>query len=184
MRAFACVRSPFTCTGSDAAKYPCFTSPEDLFLASESASKISVSNCTGYPANRRTKITVDYFGQRTTLCLPPIAPFAILGYFARIEYFHLKVPPELPLNRRDAMTKGIPGGPTRDDIDDFNARCATRVAGRHYGDTLDELLKSRRHDPDSRRSLPSFDLTSAHSSLIYYIPGTFSGCWQGSFIVS
>lgn len=113
-----------------------------------------------------------------------MAPFAILSYFARIEYFHLKVPPELPLNRQDAIAKGILCGPTRDDIDSFNARCATRVASGRYNDPFDGLLKSRRHDPDRRRSLPNSDSASPHSSLVYYIPDTFSGCWQGAFIVS
>ncbi|KAF8549840.1 hypothetical protein OG21DRAFT_1488240 [Imleria badia] len=171
--------APFAFAGF---RYPCFTSPEDLFLAFEGASKIGVSNYRNYPTNRHTKITLGYFGQPTTLCLPPIAPFAILNYFARIEYFHLKVPLELPLNRHDAITKGTPCGPTRDDIDDFNARCATRVSGWRYGDTFDGLLKSRRHDPDSRRSLCGFDSALSHSPLVYYIPGTFSGRWQGSFI--
>ena len=104
-----------------------------------------------------------------------------MSYFARIEYFHLKIPSELPFNRQDAITKGILCGPTRDDINDFNARSVTRVAGNQYGDLFDGFFKSRRHDPDWRRSLSSID---SHSPLVYYIPGTFSGRWQGAFIVS
>lgn len=101
-----------------------------------------------------------------------------------MEYFRLKVPPELPLNRRDATAKGILWGPTRDDINDFNTRCMTQVASGSYDDPFDGLLKSRKHDPDWRRSLSSSDLASIHSHSVYYIPGTFSGRWQGSFIVS
>ncbi|KAF8440020.1 hypothetical protein L210DRAFT_368466 [Boletus edulis BED1] len=155
--------APFAFAGF---RYPCFTSPEDIFLASDSSSRI----------------TLSYFGQPTTLSLPPIAPFATLSYFARIEYFHFRVPPELPLNRQDAIIKGVLCGPTRDDIVDFNARCATRVAGSGYGDPFDGLPESRRHDPDWRRSLSSSDSAWLHSRLVYYIPGTFSGRWQGSFI--
>ncbi|KAG8215335.1 hypothetical protein J3R82DRAFT_8929 [Butyriboletus roseoflavus] len=155
--------APFAFAGF---RYPCFTSPEDLL------------NPRNRPADQPTEIMLDYFGEPITLCLPPIAPFAILSYFVRMEYFRLKVPPELPLSRQDAADKGILWGPTRDDIDDFNARCVTRVAGGSYGDPFDGLLKSRRHDPDWRRSLSSSDAASTQ----YYIPGTFSGRWQGSFI--
>ncbi|KAH0834088.1 hypothetical protein J3R83DRAFT_11373 [Lanmaoa asiatica] len=171
--------APFAFAGF---RYPCFTSPEDLLLASDSISKVGVSNRRNYPADRATKITLDYFGEPTTLCLPPIAPFAILSYFVRIEYFRLKVPPELPLSRQDATAKGVLCGPTRDDIDDFNARCITRVASRSYGDSFDGLPKSRRHGPDWHRSLSGSDLASSHSPLVYYLPGTLSGRWQGSFI--
>ena len=129
-------------------------------------------------------MTIEYFGQPTILHLPPITPFAILGYFVRMESCLLKVPPELPLNREDAIARGILCGPTHEDIDEFNARCATQVANRSYGDSLDGLPKSRRHDPDWRRSLLSSDSALSHSPLVYYIPGTFSGRWQGSFIVS
>lgn len=165
-------------------KYPCFTVSEDLFRASEGVSKVGVSQYSNYPPDRPTKITLEYFGQPTTLRLPPIAPFAILSYFARMEYFRLHSPPELPLNRQDAIDKGILCGPTRYDIDDFNARCTTRVASGNYGDPFDGLLKSRRHDPDWRRSLSSAESALSHSPSVYYIPGTFSGRWQGSFIVS
>lgn len=165
-------------------KYPCFTFPEDLFLVSESVSKAGALNYTNYPADRPTKITLEYFGQPTILRLPPIALFAILSYFARIDYLRLKTPPELPLNRQDAITRGILCGPTRDDIDVFNVRCATRVASGSYGDPFDGLPKSRRHDPDWRRSLSSSDSALSYYPLVYYTPGTFSGRWQGSFVVS
>ncbi|KAG9310952.1 hypothetical protein JVU11DRAFT_8826 [Chiua virens] len=173
--------APFAFAGF---QYPCFTSCEDLLLlASLNSSGVRTSNYRKCPADRPTKIVLNYFGEPTTLRLPPIAPFAILSYFARTEYFPLKVPPELPLNRRDATSKGIFCGPTRDDIYEFNTQCATQVASELYGDPFDRLSKSLRHDPDWRRSLPNSDSASSDYPSVHYIPGTFSGRWQGSFIV-
>ncbi|KAF9221739.1 hypothetical protein BS17DRAFT_757110 [Gyrodon lividus] len=171
--------SPFAFAGF---RYPCFIPPEHFFSPSDNVSKVAISRHGNYPPDRPTKIALHYFGEPMTFYLPPIAPFAILSYFARIEKFALKVPPELPANRQDAIAMGNLRGPTREDIEHFNAHCTTWLAGTNCGDRLDALLESRRHDPDRHRSLsvPHYRLLHSHPG--YYIPGTVSGRWQGSFI--
>ncbi|KAF9238647.1 hypothetical protein BU15DRAFT_75096 [Melanogaster broomeanus] len=96
--------SPFAFAGF---RYPCFTASEHLFFPSESASKAAVSRHGNYPPERPTDITLHYFGEPITFCPPPIAPFAILSYFARMEKFPLKVPLELPANRQDALAMAL-----------------------------------------------------------------------------
>ncbi|KAF8841882.1 hypothetical protein BDN67DRAFT_966604 [Paxillus ammoniavirescens] len=163
-------------------RYPCFTSPEHLFLPSENAPKATVLRHGIYPPDRPSKVVLQYFGEPTTLHLPPIALFAILSYFSRLEKNTLKIPPELPANRQDAIAMGILWGPTKADIEHFNTHCTTRLASATYGDRLGALLKSRRHDPDWHRSLFGSHCGSQPSPPGYYIPGTISGHWQGSFI--
>jgi hypothetical protein len=125
---------------------------------------------------------VDYFGRSIPFDLPPLAPYAILAHFSRLETRPLMIPPHLPETRAEAMANGI-SGPTKEDVADFNARCKTHFPGTAYGNRFDTLLKSRRHDPDWKRSIRNPLFRSPSSLPGEYIPGTISGRWQGSFIV-
>lgn len=157
-------------------RYPCFTEPENMFYLSDKT-KIAISNYGIYPPPRSTTMTVRYFGDQTRFTLPPIAPFAILSQFARAEEFPLKVPFGLPANRQEALTAGILFGPTKEDIEHFNAHCNTRLICSRSGDPpVDGFLKSQTHDPDWSRSLTSVLSTTPS----YYVPGTLSGYWRGS----
>ncbi|KAI6118173.1 hypothetical protein F5141DRAFT_1096689 [Pisolithus sp. B1] len=157
-------------------RYPCFTEPENMFYLSDKT-KLAVSSYGMSPPPRPTTMTVRYFGDQTKFTLPPIAPFAILSQFARAEEFPLKVPPELPANRQEALMAGILSGPTKEDIEHFNAHCNTRLICSRSGDSpVDGFLKSQSHDPDWSRSLPGVLSTA----LSYYVPGTLSGYWRGS----
>jgi len=125
-------------------------------------------------------ITVQYFGEKTTLTLPPVAPFAILGQFARAERFPLQAPPELPDNRQEALMRGILRGPTKEDIEHFNTQCNTRLISTRCVNSP----KSRSHDPDWFRCGLGPYRMPLYTTVGFYAPGTLSGHWQGSSIVS
>ncbi|KAI6112052.1 hypothetical protein EV401DRAFT_234578 [Pisolithus croceorrhizus] len=98
--------------------------------------KLAVSSYGMSPPSRPATMTVRYFGVQTKFTLPPIAPFAILSQFARAEEFPLKVPPQLPANRREALMAGN----------------SVRSLPRRTSNT--SMLISQSHDPDWSRSLP------------------------------
>lgn len=157
-------------------RYPCFTEPETMFYLSDKI-ELAVSSHGVYPPPRPVSMTIEYFGVQTQFTLPPIAPFAILSQFARAEEFPLKVPPELPANRQEALSRGILLGPTKEDVDHFNTHCNTRlICSRSDDPQVDGYLKSRSHDADWSRSLAGTPPTMSG----YYIPGTLTGYWQGS----
>ncbi|KAH7927561.1 hypothetical protein BV22DRAFT_1031606 [Leucogyrophana mollusca] len=164
-------------------RYPCFTSPEyEFYPSNQDAAKISVTSVHGvYPPVRPVAIEMVYFGESVLFHIPPIAPYAILAYFARSERRPLAIPPHLPVNRLDAILQGREG-PTQDDLIYFNARCKTHFALTPYKDSFDVLMKSRRHDPDWRRSIRNPIYCSPSSPQVLYIPGTLTGSWGGSFI--
>lgn len=157
--------------------------PEYNFCPSENSPKHIVTSVHGaYPPVRPVSITVDYFGRLVPFNLPPLAPYAILAHFSRLETRPLMIPPHLPETRAEAMVNGV-SGPTKEDVAYFNAHCKTHFPGTAYGDSFDTLLKSRRHDPDWTRSIRDPLYRSPYSLPGQYIPGTISGRWQGSFIV-
>ncbi|KAH7911287.1 hypothetical protein BJ138DRAFT_1113337 [Hygrophoropsis aurantiaca] len=164
-------------------RYPCFTSPEyEFYPPSNDSFKTQVKSAHGvYPPVRPTAIEIQYFGESLLFYLPPIAPYAILSYFARSERRPLMIPPHLPLNREEAIVQGREG-PTQDDLIYFNERCKTHFASTQYNDSFDGLMKSRRHDPDWTRSIRNPMYRSPSSAPVSYIPGTLAGNWGGSFI--
>ncbi|KAH7882779.1 hypothetical protein F5I97DRAFT_1816236 [Phlebopus sp. FC_14] len=161
-------------------RYPCFMAAESWYTPSDSIDKAAAAP--GFPLDRCNSLTLEYYGKLTSLFLPPIAIFAILGYFSRVEHSLLRIPPELPMSRNDAVSRGILHGPTREDVEHFNTQCKTWLASTTYGDHSDGLLKSRRHDPDRRRLLCDPQCDPALSPTGFYIPGTLSGRWQGAFL--
>ncbi|OAX40985.1 hypothetical protein K503DRAFT_558481 [Rhizopogon vinicolor AM-OR11-026] len=171
--------SPYAFAGF---RYPCFTGPEYDFCPSENSPKYVVTSVHGaYPPVRPVSITVDYFGRPVPFDLPPLAPYAILAHFSRLETRPLMIPPHLPETRAEATVNGI-SGPTKEDVTYFNAHCKTHFPGTAYGNRFDTLLKSRRHDPDWTRSIRDPLYRSPSSLPGQYIPGTIAGRWQGSFI--
>ncbi|KAG0706197.1 hypothetical protein DFH29DRAFT_187553 [Suillus ampliporus] len=178
-REFVELLSPYSYAGF---RYPCFTGLEYDFCPSENSHKTVVTSAHGvYPPIRPVSITVDYFGRPVPFNLPPLAPYAILVHFSRLETRPLMVPPHLPETRAEATANGI-SGPTKEDILYFNSHCKTHFPGTAYGNRFDTLLKSRRHDPDWARSIRDPLYRSPSSLPGQYIPGTISGRWQGSFI--
>ncbi|KAG2130357.1 hypothetical protein DEU56DRAFT_467515 [Suillus clintonianus] len=178
-REFVELLSPYSFAGF---RYPCFTGIEYNFCPSENSRKTVTTSAHGaYPPNRPVSITINYFGRLIPFNLPPLAPYAILVHFSRLETRPLMIPPHLPETRAVAVANGI-SGPTKEDIVYFNTRCKTHFPGTMYGNNFDTLLKSRRHDPDWTRSIRDPLYRSPSSLPGQYIPGTISGRWQGSFI--
>lgn len=162
-------------------RYPCFTEPEYMFYPCHEA-KPTISSHGVYPPPRPHMITMQYFGRKTTFTLPPVAPFAILGQFARVEHFPIQAPPELPDNRQEALMRGILRGPTKEDIEHFNTQCNTRLIGTRRVNCPGPSPKSRSHDPDwSRCALGPYRMP-VYTAVGFYAPGTLSGHWQGSSI--
>ncbi|KAL4065503.1 hypothetical protein V8B97DRAFT_2025765 [Scleroderma yunnanense] len=162
-------------------RYPCFTEPEYMFYPCHEAMS-SVSLHGTYPPARPNMITMQYFGQETTLTLPPVAPFAILSQFVRAEQRPLAAPPELPANRQEALMRGIMRGPTREDIEHFNTKCKTRLVGASRGNCADPSPKSQSHDSDWYRCLLGAYRMPPCTTMGFYAPGILSGRWQGSSI--
>lgn len=146
--------------------------------------KQAVSSHGIYPPPRSNPIIMRYFGQTTTLTLPPVAPFAILSQFVRAERFPLQAPPGLPNNRQEALIRGILRGPTKEDIDHFNTQCNSRLVNTGDANCPGLSPKSRNHDPDWFRCLLGLHRMPLYAALGFYAPGTLSGYWQGSTIVS
>lgn len=174
----------------DEHQFPCFDGPEYQVAASPEAEvetdddKLVTQELSQYsPRLPTTEIT--YFGHTLAFTYPTLASFAILSYFARVEANIFGVPPHLPPTRAAANALGIALGPTQDDIVHFNTHCKTLIAERSLGDTPAIGRKSRRHDPDWHRALrypgPSTGVYRTHT---IHRPGTFTGRWQGSHIVS
>ncbi|KAG2151013.1 uncharacterized protein EDB93DRAFT_1083671 [Suillus bovinus] len=178
-REFVQLLSPYSFAGF---RYPCFTGLEYDFCAAENSPKHVVTPAHGtHSPIRLLSTTICYFGRQVPFDLPPLAPYAILIHFSRLETLPLMIPPHLPETRAEAIANGI-SGPTKQDIVYFNTHCKTHFPGTIYGNRFDTLLKSRRHDPDWTRSIRDPLYRSPSSLPGQYIPGTISGRWQGSFI--
>ncbi|KAG2078452.1 hypothetical protein BDR04DRAFT_1041415 [Suillus decipiens] len=178
-REFVQLLSPCSFAGF---RYPCFTGLEyDLYPPENSPKTVATSAHGIYSLIRPVSTTVYYFGRPVSFNLPPLAPYAILIHFSRLETRPLMIPPHLPETRAEAVANGT-SGPTKEDVIYFNTHCKTHFPGTVYGNRLDTLLKSRRHDPDWTRSVRDPLYRSPSSLPGQYIPGTISGRWQGSFI--
>jgi hypothetical protein len=90
------------------------------------------------------------------------------------------VPEHLPLNRAEAIARGVQG-PTKDDVAHFNKHCKTHLVESSQCDPWDVGSKSRMHDPDWFRAVECPKVLPSRQSL--HPPGTFTGRWQGSHIV-
>ncbi|KAG1842392.1 hypothetical protein DFJ58DRAFT_56735 [Suillus subalutaceus] len=178
-REFVQLLSPYSFAGF---RYPCFSGLEyDLCPSKNSPKTVATSAHGEYFPIRPVSTTICYFGRPIPFNLPPLAPYAILVHFSRLETRPLMIPPHLPETQAEAVANGI-SGPTKEDIVYFNTRCKTHFPDTIYGNRFDTLRKSRRHDPDWTRCIRDPLYRSPSSLPGQYIPGTISGRWQGSFI--
>jgi hypothetical protein len=120
---------------------------------------------------------------------PEPSSAAIILTFALNEALQLAIPPHLPENRAIAVVTHR-SGPT---MEDFRAVASCRTplfADIRHGVVAKKTLSNGMVDPDHRfmyntefhRALRlSYDL--GRSSARPYIPGTFTGVWEGSYMV-
>lgn len=131
-----------------------------------------------------------YQSQPPSLACPEPCSAAIILTFALNEALELAVPPHLPENRAIAVATHR-SGPT---MEDFRAVASCRTplfADIRHGPVSIKTFSDGMVDPDHdfiydtefyRALRLSYDLgrSSAHP----YIPGTFTGVWEGSYMVS
>lgn len=160
-------------------QYPCFTELESQFYPFHHAAQLTLPSPANFPSPCPSTVTVQYFGIDTVLTLLPMAPFAILNQFVRAEKNPLVVPPELPMNRQEALMRGIVRGPTKEDVECFNRHSITRFDRRSCGG----LQNGQEHDPDWYRALRGLSHSPLRISSGAYVLHTLTGLWYGSFMV-
>ncbi|KAJ7682850.1 hypothetical protein B0H17DRAFT_1075117 [Mycena rosella] len=126
-----------------------------------------------------------HFSTRPAI-LPPLATVAAkLVYFSRRETIPFGVPPHLPLNRAHALAAGVTHiGPNQDDILEVNAHLNDRLPRVRPAEDDSEPL-SKRWDADWWRLRRCLSVWRAPDGRLgsTYVPGNFTGLWQGRMLV-
>ncbi|THH19371.1 hypothetical protein EW146_g1793 [Bondarzewia mesenterica] len=192
-------------------KYHSFQAPDNHFLLPlpeewERDNLYSLHTAHGYyPLYRdasRTRFTRVHYGQIIHVCAPSITAAAKLLYFARREAMPLGIPPNMPVNRADAIARGITRGQTQEDIIEVNShRGAKFLPPTDWGWkekltpeelTLEEMgiwtrsLKaaSAAWDNDWERVAYCWDPWSQPELKgVLYTYGSLDGLWQGRMLV-
>jgi hypothetical protein len=113
---------------------------------------------------------------------------AKLVYFSRRETVPFGIPPHLPLNREQALAAGITEiGPNQDDILEVNAHLNKHLPEMRPGwglENKDDPL-SKNWDSDWWRLRKCFNMYREPDRHLgtSYVPGTFTGLWQGRMLV-
>lgn len=136
----------------------------------------------------KARCQVVYKLQRPSPPCPEPSSAAIILIFALNEALSLAIPPHLPENRALAILTHR-SGPT---MEDFRAvaSCKTPL----FADVRSGLSASPAGITDSARNSLGHDMeidkalrlsyNQVRSSTRPYIPGTFTGTWEGSYMVS
>jgi len=155
----------------------------------------SFAESDGPPHSIAYNVMVDphqmpYSPKRHSPRCPEPSSATIILTFALNEVFPLAIPPHLPESRAIAIVTHR-SGPTMEDLRAV-ASCRTPLfADIPCGPKAKQLSSADILDPDHKfeydtefcRSLRlSYDLARS-SKYPYYIPGTFTGTWEGSYMV-
>ncbi|KAJ6548293.1 hypothetical protein B0H10DRAFT_2129417 [Mycena sp. CBHHK59/15] len=135
-----------------------------------------------------------HFGSRLLMAPPLVTVAAKLVYFSRRETVPFNIPPHLPLNREAALKAGRREmNPTQEDIREVNAHLNIRLPevrpgwggdeGESGGD--EEHPLNDNWDSDWWRLRKCFDVYDETDRRLgpCYVPGTFTGLWQGRMII-
>ncbi|KAJ7482843.1 hypothetical protein B0H11DRAFT_2021398 [Mycena galericulata] len=131
-----------------------------------------------------------HFSTRPTIIPPLVTVAAKLVYFSRRETLPFDIPPHLPLTRAHALAAGITHiGPNQDDIHEVNAHLNDRLPevrpGWEDADADDSEPLSTRWDSDWWRLRKCYSAWRETDRLLgaSYVPGTFTGLWQGRMLI-
>ncbi|KAJ7621964.1 hypothetical protein DFH06DRAFT_1232337 [Mycena polygramma] len=131
-----------------------------------------------------------HYSARPMMAPPLITVAAKLVYFSRRETVAFSVPPHLPVDRAEALARGVTTvGPTQEDILEVNKYLNNRLPEVRLGwddEDADEQEKlSENWDADWWRLRKCFDPYRAPDPLLgaCYKPGSFTGLWQGRMLI-
>ncbi|KAJ6487202.1 hypothetical protein C8R47DRAFT_1128044 [Mycena vitilis] len=131
-----------------------------------------------------------HYSARPTMAPPLITVAAKLVYFSRRETVAFSVPPHLPVDRAEALARGVTTvGPTQEDILEVNKYLNNRLPEVRLGWGEDDEEGGQRlsemWDADWWRLRKCFDPYSAPDPLLgaCYKPGSFTGLWQGRMLI-
>ncbi|KAF8215228.1 hypothetical protein K438DRAFT_1800921 [Mycena galopus ATCC 62051] len=131
-----------------------------------------------------------HFSSRPAMAPPLVTVAAKLIYFSRRETVPFTIPPDLPLNREAATRAGIRDvRPTQEDIVEVNEHLNDRLpetCAAAWGIRDPPRPLSETWDSDWWRLRKCFDPFSPPDRRLgpCYVPGTFTGLWQGRMLVS
>lgn len=194
-----------------ARQYPSFYAPDEHFTLPlpedwRRDDLYSLETAHGYyPLYREaqeTQHTLIHYGQEIVVCPPPLTAAAKLLYFANREVVPLAIPPQLPVDRAQALAHGITRGQTQADIIEVNSHLSAKFVPSTDWSWKDALTPEQREleeegswsrdlvapsaawDNDWERFTNCWDPWSdPHLKGVVYTFGMMDGLWQGRLLV-
>ncbi|KAG6335185.1 hypothetical protein ID866_3911 [Astraeus odoratus] len=142
----------------------------------------------GFSGPTTTVATINYYGHRLQLAVPPLTPAALLNFLVRREARQDSIPlnpqvADLPANRAEAAARGIASPSfTQADVREFHYGTRTHYFKHHASDNSDRSLQL---DTEWFRLVSCYNLWDIERPLrgVVYSLGTLVGDWHGRMLV-